>query len=127
MFDKIIDIYHGNTISDGKAFTDNGPWVIIHKATEGITVTDGLFSARKLLAKANNYPFAAYHFGRANDPIKEAEFFLKFAKPDGTFSLFLDLEESMSVQDAEKFCDYVDKQTGQETGIYTRASYIYEL
>lgn len=127
MFDKIIDIYDENTITDGKLFTSNGPWVIISKATEGTTVNDSLFLARKLLAKANNYPFGAYHFGRANDPVKEAEFFLKFVKPDGTFALFLDLEASMSISQAETFCDYVEKQTGQEIGIYTRASYIEEL
>ena len=69
---------------------------VYHKATEGTTVVDPEYAARRKQAKSAGLPFGAYHFARPSsqaDAVLEARFFVKVANPlPGDLVPVLDLE-----------------------------------
>lgn len=75
--------------------------------------------------------WGATHFGTAEDPVKQADYFLKITQPDGTFILVLDLEENpntvqgtMSISQAEVFVQRIKDVTGKFPVVYTRAGFL---
>ena len=121
MFDGIIDINHNNDI-DLAAAKAAGIVAVIHKATEGATYQDPLYSTRRAQAKELGLLWGAYHFGTAasvDDQI--ANFLTAAALEDGDLAA-LDYEENsgnqMSLDQAEEFVTAFMSETGWLPLIY---------
>jgi GH25 family lysozyme M1 (1,4-beta-N-acetylmuramidase) len=92
---------------------------VICKATEGLTYVSPSCDKQIQSAIKNNKLFGFYHYGRNNDPIKEADFFIKKCK--GYFNKgipILDWEEDQSVTWVNKFVKRVNEITGIWCWIY---------
>src|SRR5205807_10239068 len=99
-----IDPYERNEIDWDQLATDKRVVAIIHRATIGDRA-DRKYAERRDEAKKRGYKWGAYHFARAGDPIKQADFFLTTVKPATDELLALDLESvdstrHMSLDDA---------------------------
>lgn len=100
---------------------------LYHKATEGNTVTDDHYKARRDQAKKAGLPFGAYHFARPekSDAVSEAKRFLSVAKPlPGDLRPVLDLEDDGGLSAAalrawaKAWCTYVGSQVGVNPIVY---------
>jgi lysozyme len=132
MLDVVIDLSHYNnggvvTIDFG-AVAGGGVSGVIHKATQGTSVVDPAYAARRPAALAAGLLWGAYHFGSAADGAQQADFFLRTVDPAGSDLLVLDLEAtydasgqqtaSMSLAQAEAFVTHVNQQTGRWPALY---------
>jgi GH25 family lysozyme M1 (1,4-beta-N-acetylmuramidase) len=69
---RVVDIYHGDVMSakvhrtdpivDYKALGQAAIWGLIHKATQGVGVTDPAYRARRTNARLGGLLAGAYHF-----------------------------------------------------------------
>lgn len=108
----IPDISHHNTV-DWSVFN---PEILIQKCTESVNYIDPTFSNNKEEAKKRGIPFLAYHFARANDPIKESNWFLKNAgECDG---YVLDAEDNQTREWCKKFLDSVSSTRKKPVILY---------
>lgn len=120
------DLSHWQPTADIKAAKADGLAFLINKASEGTTLRDDTYAARRSLCRINGVLFGAYHFlDHGKDPTAQADFFLNCAKPDGQTALFLDWEQGTAAE-AEAFIQHIHDVTGIWIGLYTRASYIIE-
>jgi len=88
-----IDLSHHNNVTGFGSIYGAGIDFAICKATEGLTVSDMTFPWKMTNAKAAGLVTGAYHFFHpADDPIKQAEFFLKTVEPYMPCLLAVDLE-----------------------------------
>lgn len=79
MSTMVIDLSHHNTISPSlKPAKDAGVVGVIHKATEGATVTDDKLAARFALAKDAGLLWGVYHFIRPGDPVMQVDKFVEY-------------------------------------------------
>lgn len=88
------------------------------------SATKELYITRKVLAKTQGLKWGAYHLARPGNPIKQAQHFLQFTKPDKDDLLALDIEHNdpakwMSLKDAEIFARYVKARVGRYPVLYT--------
>jgi lysozyme len=117
-----IDPYERNEIDWEKLATDKRVVAIIHRATIGDRA-DRKYAERRDEAKKRGYKWGAYHFGRPGDPTKQADFFLKSAKPAPDELIALDLEsvdegKDMSLEEARVFIQRIKEKTGRYPLIY---------
>lgn len=110
----VIDIYQGNDIEDMSLLRNAGIKGIIHKATQGISVHDGRYAARRKWAKDSGIDlWGAYHFNSETSSIKQqAVEFIKAAQPDDYTLLAMDWEgeteaAAFSAREARDFLNYV--------------------
>ena len=123
-----ISVYQG-TIIDFKKVKATGVEIVYIKATEGLTYDSAPFRLQYAQAKAAGLKVGFYHYMRANDPIKEAQHFLK-----STNGLQVDCKYAIDIEEIEgrnsaqisssvrKFADYMLSQ-GKEVCIYTGDSF----
>lgn len=117
------------TLQDLKAAKAAGLRFLYHKATEGETVRDDEYAARRALAAQAGIPFGAYHFAHPErgDAIAEADAFLAHAKPKpGDLVPALDLEtNTLGLSEREltgwvaRWVRRVRRHTGVHPVIYT--------
>jgi GH25 family lysozyme M1 (1,4-beta-N-acetylmuramidase) len=117
-----IDPFEGNDIDWDQLATDKRVVAIIHRATIGDRA-DRKYAERRDEAKKRGYKWGAYHFARAGDPIKQADFFLSTVKPAADELLALDLEsvdstKHMSFDDARIFIKRIKEKTGRYPFVY---------
>jgi GH25 family lysozyme M1 (1,4-beta-N-acetylmuramidase) len=117
-----IDPFEGNDIDWDKLVTDKRVVAIIHRATIGDRA-DRKYAERRDEAKKRGYKWGAYHFARAGDPIKQADFFLNTVKPAADELIALDLEsvdstKHMSFDDARIFIKRIKEKTGRYPMVY---------
>ena len=127
-----IDIYHGDSINDTstlksvpeKAYKESD--FVIVKATQGVSYKyTSFFTAMMKRVLADGKLAGAYHYAAGNDPIKEADYFLKIIKPYiGKIILCLDWEGYQnkafgSKTWCKKFIDRVQEKTGIRCMLYT--------
>jgi lysozyme len=127
----VVDLSHFNSVSSFETVKADGIVGIIHKATQGTTMTDSKYHARESAAKAAGLWWGAYHFGVGGDGVAQAKYFLSVVKPGPTDLLVLDLEENpggagMTLAEAEDFVKYVEAETGRWPGLYG-GSYVKQL
>lgn len=92
---------------------------VICKATEGLTYVSPSCDKQIQSAIKGGKLFGFYHFGRKNDPIKEADYFIKNCH--GYFNKgipVLDWEDGQSVEWVNKFVRRVKEVTGVWCWIY---------
>jgi GH25 family lysozyme M1 (1,4-beta-N-acetylmuramidase) len=85
---RVVDIYHGDRVSNFKKATDFGIWGIIHKATTGATGKDAKYPARRKPASNAGLLWGAYHWGTKADVAKQVKNFLDYAEPYARCSRF---------------------------------------
>lgn len=113
----VIDIYQGNDITDMVALKNAGIIGIIHKATQGVSVVDKRYNARRAWAKKEGPElWGAYHFNSETSSITDqAKEFVDHAAPDEFTLLGMDWEgdvgQAFSVREARTFLDTVMQLT----------------
>jgi len=120
----VVDISHYDTVQPN-GFTlakAAGVLGVIHKATQGVDFTDGLYATRRPLAKAAGLLWGCYHFN-TGDPVKtQVEFFFSVAKPDDQTLVALDFEDNtaseMSISQCAEFLDLADQKLGRKLVLY---------
>lgn len=117
----IVDLYHGDTV-DLPLMANNGVCGIIHKATQGSSITDSAFSTRRAVAASLGLLFGSYHFADNSDPAQQASHWLAVANPSEADVLSLDWEDngahSMSYEQACAFVEAVLKIAGRYPMLY---------
>jgi lysozyme len=116
----VLDISHHNTVLDFAKVKAAGILGIIHKASQGIRYGDICYQQRRKDAAAAGLDWGAYHFATNDDPLKQVDYFLGHAQPDGQTLLALDWERNpdgpdMSVEQARAFLDELMRQTGRHS------------
>ncbi len=126
----VVDISHHNGNIDLQKAKADGIIGVIHKATQGTTNVDSMYTTNRSKAAAAGLLWGAYHFAVGGDGVAQAQHFLDVV---GTFDntlLVLDLEPnpsgaSMSLNDARAFVTHINEVTGRFPGLYS-GSYIKE-
>lgn len=101
----------------------------ICKATEGINFVDGFCDNWVKQAKTLSMPYGFYHFARENDPVKEADFFIKHCKGyfgHGIPVLDYEVDNTDNVSWCEKFLKRVKDVTDVWPLIYISAYRVYQ-
>ena len=114
----VLDISHHNTVLDFAKVKAAGILGIIHKASQGTRYGDTCYQQRRKDAAAAGLDWGAYHFASNDDPLKQVEWFLAHALPDGQTLLALDWEDNpegpnMSVAQARTFLNELMVRTGR--------------
>lgn len=120
---KVVDIYHGDAVTDFAKAHAFGIRGVIHKATQGIGVSDPLYATRRRAAMAANLLWGAYHFNTGENVTAQVNHFLTAAEPDASTFVALDFEDNrasnMSLGEACDFLAAVDAKLGRPCAIYS--------
>jgi len=119
---KVADIAHFNPVNFAK-IKAAGIRGVIHKASQGVGMTDSQFVSRRNQAHAEGLLFGRYSFATADDPVAHARHFLAVGgKPDDDELCDLDFEDNpkspMSGQQAWDFMRAVEDQIQRHCWIY---------
>jgi lysozyme len=121
----VVDLSHYDTVSPNgfQSAKSAGVVGVIHKATQGISVIDAQYDARRPLAKAAGLLWGAYHFN-TGDPVKaQVDHFFDVAKPDNQTLMALDFEDNpaseMSIAQCAEFLDLADQKLGRKLALYS--------
>lgn len=122
MINAIVDISHHNTVTSFEKVKGAGVFGIIHKATQGTTYKDPMFTGNRTAAVNAGLKVGAYHFGVSGDAIAQADHLIETAGADSL--LVLDFEGNpqgadMSLEEAEQFVHRVFTATGKYPGLYS--------
>jgi lysozyme len=119
----VVDISHHNGNVDLNKAKQAGIVGVIHKATQGKTMTDDMYQANRQKAQAAGLLWGAYHFGTNADGEQQADFFLSKANADAQTLLVLDYEpngnSTMTLDQARAFVTRVNQVTGKFPGFYS--------
>jgi lysozyme len=119
----VVDISHHNGNIDLTKAHAAGIVGVIHKATQGTTMTDNMYQQNRQKAQAAGLLWGAYHFGSAADGAAQADFFLSKANPDDKTLLVLDYEpngnSTMTLAQAKAFVTRIQQVTGKFPGFYS--------
>ena len=142
----VLDAYEYTPIDWSKMSNNKRLAAFINKASDGLSprascggnplcrvtwrrysAAKELYHTRKVLAKTLGMKWGAYHLARPGNPIRQAEHFLSFARPDKDDLIALDIEHNdprrwMSLSDAEIFARHIKKRVGRYPVLYTNHS-----
>lgn len=120
----VLDTFWDNTLDCKELAKEPRVAGIIHKATEGRTIKDSRYQERKKECK-ENYKWGSFHLGLSGNPIAQADFYLKTAKPEEDEVMALDLEDTheknpkiMSLSEAVIFINRIKEKTGRYPILY---------
>lgn len=117
---KVIDLYHGDTVTSFEEIYASGIRAIIHKATEGATLTDKAYASRREQALDEGLLWGAYHFLRPGNMKDQARRFVDAAAPTEATLLAADHEDSrVSVLNLQDFLAEIHAETGHLAVIYS--------
>jgi lysozyme len=120
-----VDLYHGDVlqsdvnhhVTDEDSFAmlqRGGCQFVIHKATQGVGVTDRLYAPRRKAAESVGLLWGAYHFNTGDNVPSQVQHFLDAAQPDANTFMALDFEDNrggnMSLSSAIQFLEILDKE-----------------
>ena len=123
----VIDIYHGDPITDFQAVKDSGIVGTIHKAYEA-GVPDKFYASRRKAFTDIGMKWGAYCFfhgrDKGGDPIKEADAFLTMAEPDADTLIALDWETDESgyvphMDEAKAFLYRIAEKLNRKAVVYS--------
>jgi GH25 family lysozyme M1 (1,4-beta-N-acetylmuramidase) len=126
-----IDVSHWQGVIDWAKVRGAGKTFVMAKATEGVGFKDDRYNANKAGAMGQGLKFGAYHFAQpANDPIKEADWFVNnSAYQRGMLIPTLDLERTGSLGPTaltnwvKAWLGRVDARLGVKAMIYVSPSF----
>lgn len=90
---KVIDLYHGDTVASFEEAFKAGIRGVIHKATEGKSLTDFAYVERREEALDAGLLWGAYHFLRPGNMRDQARRFVDHAAPTEATLLAVDHED----------------------------------
>jgi GH25 family lysozyme M1 (1,4-beta-N-acetylmuramidase) len=103
----VVDMYHGDAVTDFKRVKAAGVIGIIHKATQGSGMTDSAYAGRRKMAIDAGLLWGAYHFNTGENVATQVQHFVDAAKPDAHTLMALDFEDNrasnMTVDQAKDF------------------------
>ncbi len=122
----LIDAYGANAIDWTKMQTDKRVVAIIHKSSQGLNTAEK-YTARRTKAKALGYLWGSYHLGTNDDPIQQADLYLKTIGDIDNEVIALDLEDIskpkfMNLENALIFIKYIHQKTGRYPFLYCNHS-----
>lgn len=116
----VVDLFHGDNVSDFKLTAKAGVLGVIHKATEGLSYKDPTYKLRKNLALDAGLLWGAYHFLRPDNMQAQCDFFLNTVQPDEHTLVALDHEDrKVPLVDAIKFLHDVNNALGRKAVLYS--------
>lgn len=125
---RVLDLSHHNDGPNGgpidfaaiRAFGIAG---IIHKSSQGISIPDRTYGARRKAALDAGLLWGAYHFADGSDPKSQARHFMQAASPDDSTLMALDYEpndgNTMNLADARTFLSELDDALGRKAVLYS--------
>ena len=120
---KVVDIYHGDAVTDFSKAHAFGIRGVIHKATQGGGINDPLYAPRRKAAADAGMLWGAYHFNTGESVAAQAKHFLAVAEPDAATLIALDFEDNrasnMSLAQARAFLEAVDAAIGRPAALYS--------
>lgn len=118
----VADCNHANPVDFERVAKTGLVGGIIHKATQGVSFADYLYSKRRELVAEAGLEWGAYDFSSDDDVRENVQRFLAVARPDARTGLWLDFERNpghqMTIGQALEFLDRVDQAVGRRCGIY---------
>jgi lysozyme len=119
---KVIDIFHEDDVTSFAALVDAGIQGILHKATQGLTVTDPLYAERKEeVARLGPTPWwGAYHwYVGTDDPKAQAAYFLSVAGQCSVYAIdYEDTESDITISGMIEFIEAVEAEIDSKVVIY---------
>ncbi|TBD71728.1 glycoside hydrolase family 25 protein [Rhizobium ruizarguesonis] len=119
---RIIDLYHGDSVTSFDAARTAGLQAVIHKATTGASGRDNKYAERRSAALKSGLLWGAYHWGTAAPVVQQIDNFLQFADPDKRTLVALDFERTrgnqMSIEQAAAFLKGIADKLGRKAVIY---------
>ena len=119
----VVDMYHGDVVSDFRKVAAAGIKGIIHKATQGAGVTDHAYEERRKMAADAGLLWGAYHFNTGELVATQVQHFLDAAAPDDHTLMALDFEDNrasqMTLDQAREFLALLDRKLGRKAVIYS--------
>jgi GH25 family lysozyme M1 (1,4-beta-N-acetylmuramidase) len=119
----VIDMSHGDGVTDFITAKTAGLAGIIHKATTGVTGVDDAYADRRIKAEAAGLLWGAYHWGTAAPISGQVAHFLDVAKPDERTLVALDYEgtpgNQMTLDGAKEFSKQISDKLGRLPVIYS--------
>jgi GH25 family lysozyme M1 (1,4-beta-N-acetylmuramidase) len=131
MTPNVIDIYHGDKVTDFGAVKNAGILGIIHKAHQGgaSTGSDPAYAIRRKLARAQGLLWGAYHFMTSADVSDQTFWFLRsafpdtFGEPDDETLIALDYEpfarSTPSLTQLRDMCHRIEDKCHRKAVIYS--------
>lgn len=124
--DTVIDCSHHNTITDFNAIKQSGTLAMFHKATQGTSMVDKKYIARKNGCEEAGLLFGAYHFGTGGNVKDQVNNFLSVVNPadNPIVLLCLDYEDNnneMSFNQCVEFVKRINDSTGKYPVLYSGA------
>ena len=120
----VIDISHHQASVNFDKIKAAGIVGVIHKATQGFTMTDKRYKSRRQKALDAGLLWGAYHFGVGGDGSDQADHFLNVVVPDKQTLIVLDYEPNtqgptMTLLQAREFVSHVNETVGRFPGLYS--------
>ena len=129
---RVVDLFHGDVlysdvhktdpISDFTAMAQDGIWGLIHKATQGVGVSDAAYAVRTKAARSAGLLTGAYHFNTGDTAQGQVNHFFDVAQPDDKTLMCLDFEDNnispMSLALAAEFLTLADQKLGRSVWLY---------
>lgn len=119
---KIADLSHWN---GSVSWKNTGLDAVIIKCSQSTGYVDPMFSANKVGARRAGILCGFYHFAGGNDPIKEADFFVKSVgdiQPGELLALDYEIHIANPVQWCKIFLDEVQRKVGFKPLLYINSS-----
>lgn len=129
MLNVVVDLSHHNSVSSFQEARQNGIVGVIHKATQGASIVDATYHARRELALSAGLLWGAYHFGVKGNVDAQVDHFLEATVPVATDLLVLDFEPhgesaTMSLAEAEKFVTQLNARINRFPGLYSGQAFL---
>jgi GH25 family lysozyme M1 (1,4-beta-N-acetylmuramidase) len=117
---KVVDLYRLNKVGSFEEAYAAGIRGVIHKATEGATLTDRLYAQRREMALDAGMLWGAYHFLRPGDLAGQAHRFVDVAQPTQATLLAADHEDPrVHLKDLAAFLREIEEETGRKAVLYS--------
>jgi lysozyme len=121
----VVDLYHGDRVTDFAALKAAGVAGVIHKAHQGAAPRgyDPTYDIRRRAARNVGLLWGAYHFMTDDDPAAQAERFLASASPDAQTLLAVDFEpngrHTPSLAQLRALVHAISARVGRKAVIYS--------
>src|SRR5215470_7676869 len=121
----VVDLYHGDRVTDLAAAKAAGVAGVIHKAHQGASPggDDPLYAIRRRAARKAGLMWGAYHFMTDENPEAQAAAFLRSADPDAHTLLAVDFEpngrRTPSIEQLRAMLRAVIARAGRKAVIYS--------
>jgi lysozyme len=121
----VVDLYHGDRVTDFAALKAAGVAGVIHKAHQGASPRgyDPTYDIRRRAARNTGLLWGAYHFMTNEDPEAQAELFLSSASPDVQTLLAVDFEpygrRTPSLAQLRALLNAISERAGRKAVLYS--------